>query len=227
MTRTGSSADPVPDPHELIGVDADTSPAAAIASLVRSRQAGGDVSDNVPRPPTRSPSTTSKDTQMLPVTTPSPDVRAFVVGLDFAGHSSSHRTELSDLNSSTMRTAAKGFMVSGSEDRKLRLWDLGKLERTAILSGMENETERPSYQAFSTGSASTFVETWPPASTTASQSNRPPQRMSLITQSQQNLLRSHQDIITALASLESPFRGGIITGDRTGVVKVWRVELGD
>ncbi|KAH0578433.1 hypothetical protein H2248_003581 [Termitomyces sp. 'cryptogamus'] len=223
MTRTGSSADPVPDPHELVGVDAEISPAVAIASFVRSRQPGGDTT---PRLSSRSTSISRDPT--LP-STPAPDVRAFIVGLDFAGHSASHRSELSSLveNSSTMRTAARGFMVSGSEDRKLRLWDLGKLERTAILSGMENETERPSYQAFSTGSASTYVETWPPASSAASQSNRAPQRMSLITQSQQNLLRSHQDVITALASLESPFRGGIITGDRAGVVKVWRVELGD
>ncbi|KAG6877788.1 hypothetical protein C0993_003882 [Termitomyces sp. T159_Od127] len=226
MMRIGSSADPVPDPHELVGVDAETNPAAAIASLVRSRQAGGDLSETTPRLSSRSASVSRDPT--LPLI-PAPDVRAFVVGLDFAGHSTLHRSEFSSIaeNPSTMRTAARGFMISGSEDRKLRLWDLGKLERTAILSGMENETERPSYQAFSTGSASTYVETWPPASATASQSSRPTQRMSLITQSQQNLLRSHQDVITALALVESPFRGGIISGDRAGVVKVWRVELGD
>ncbi|KAG6841356.1 hypothetical protein C0991_011899 [Blastosporella zonata] len=225
MTRTGSSADPVPDPHELIGVDAEIRPAAAIASLVRSRQVGGDLSDTVPRLSSRSTSTT-KDTKIP--TTPSPDVRAFVVGLDFAGHSTSHRSELTDLvETSSIRSAVRGYLISGSEDRKMRLWDLGKLERTAILSGLESDIERPSYQAFSTGTASTYVETWPPASVTGAQSNRPPQRMSLITHSQQNLLRSHQDVITALVSIESPFRGGIISGDRAGVVKVWRVELGD
>jgi len=71
--------------------------------------------------------------------------------------------------------------------------------------------------------AATYVETCPrlPASSSA---NRPPQRISLITNSQQNLLKSHQDVITAIACIDSPFRGGIISGDRAGVIKVWRVE---
>ncbi len=71
--------------------------------------------------------------------------------------------------------------------------------------------------------ASTYVETWVNVGN-ASGANRPPQRLSLINQNQPNLLKNHQDTITALASLESPFRGGIISGDRSGVVKVWRVE---
>ncbi|KAG6847811.1 hypothetical protein H0H87_004598, partial [Tephrocybe sp. NHM501043] len=75
MTRTGSSVDPVPDPHELIGVDAETRPAAAIASLVRSRQAGGDLADTVPRLSSRTAST-ARDVNVP--TTPAPDVRAFI-----------------------------------------------------------------------------------------------------------------------------------------------------
>jgi phosphoinositide-3-kinase, regulatory subunit 4 len=69
----------------------------------------------------------------------------------------------------------------------------------------------------------TYVETCPrlPAS---SSTNRPPQRISLITNSQQNLLKGHQDVISAIACIDSPFRGGIISGDRAGVIKVWRVE---
>jgi phosphoinositide-3-kinase regulatory subunit 4 len=34
-------------------------------------------------------------------------------------------------------------------------------------------------------------------------------------------------VITALACIDAPFRGGIVSGDRTGVIKVWRVEQGD
>ncbi|GLB39855.1 putative protein kinase [Lyophyllum shimeji] len=216
VTRVGSSADVVPEPHELVGVDADPSPAAAIAALVRARQTGGDVSIS---------RSTSKDSALL--TTPAPDVRAFIVGLDFAGHA--HRSDLTELtvDSPSSRMVGRGFMISGSEDRKLRLWDLGKLERTTILSGLESDGERPSYQAFSTGAASTYAETWPPPSVVGAQANRPPQRMSLITHSQQNLLKAHQDVITALASIESPFRGGIISGDRAGMVKVWRIDLGE
>jgi phosphoinositide-3-kinase regulatory subunit 4 len=50
--------------------------------------------------------------------------------------------------------------------------------------------------------------------------------MSLITNNQQNLLKAHQDSITALACIDSPFRGGIVSGDRAGVIKVWRVYEG-
>jgi phosphoinositide-3-kinase, regulatory subunit 4 len=142
VTRTGSPSDPIPESHELRGVDADTSPAAAIAALVRSRQlSAGDA-----RLPVMSRSSSSAD-ELLPA--PAPDVRALVVGLDFGGYSTVHRTEFGELGveagGSTMRTAGRGFMVTGSEDRKMRLWDLGKLERTTVLSGLL-ENEKPSYQ---------------------------------------------------------------------------------
>ena len=71
-------------------------------------------------------------------------------------------------------------------------------------------------------STSVYVETWSDAN--ASQSNRPAQQLSLINQNQHNLMRAHQDTITALLSIESPFRGGVVSGDRAGVLKVWRIE---
>jgi len=79
----------------------------------------------------------------------------------------------------------------------------------------------------SISSASTNVEIWPDLTILASNANRPPQRMSLITHNQQNLLKSHQDIITSLACIDSPFRGGIVSGDRAGVIKVWRIDSSD
>lgn len=60
-----------------------------------------------------------------------------------------------------------------------------------------------------------------------SQNNRAPQRMSMISHHQQNLLKAHQDIITALGCIDAPFRGGIVSGDRAGVLKVWRVGSTD
>ena len=75
----------------------------------------------------------------------------------------------------------------------------------------------------SSGVASAHVETWVGAAA-SSQANRPLQRLMLINYNQQNLLKAHQDTVTALACIDSPFRGGIISGDRSGVVKVWRVE---
>lgn len=230
-TRMGSPADPIPEPQEVLGTDAETTPAAAIAALVRSRQNGGDMSE------------TLRQTIEVPQS-PAPDVRALVVGSDFGGYSTVHRSEFGEFEPSTSRQAGRGFMITGSDDWKIRLWDLGKFDRTTVLSGLENENEKPTYRwagsiylnlgrflihtfvstiTSPTGGATAFVETWPavPASSSA---NRPPQRISLITQSQKNLLKNHQDIITALACIDSPFRGGIISGDRAGVIKVWRVE---
>jgi phosphoinositide-3-kinase regulatory subunit 4 len=37
-------------------------------------------------------------------------------------------------------------MICGSDDRKLRLWDLGKPERSMVLSGIDAENEKPTYQ---------------------------------------------------------------------------------
>jgi phosphoinositide-3-kinase, regulatory subunit 4 len=69
----------------------------------------------------------------------------------------------------------------------------------------------------------TWVETW--NTSVANQSNRAQQRISLINNSQQKLLRAHHDVVTALATIDSPFRGGVVSGDRSGTIKVWRVDV--
>ena len=79
----------------------------------------------------------------------------------------------------------------------------------------------------SEGCPASFVETWTRPTSGQSQSNRPPQRMSLITNNQHYLLKAHQDSITALVCIDSPFRGGIVSGDRAGVIKVLRIEGAD
>ncbi|KAF8892933.1 hypothetical protein BD779DRAFT_1798336 [Infundibulicybe gibba] len=213
VTRTGPPPEPTPEPQEIVGSDADASAAAAIAALVSSRQvASGDADKRTYSPAAGLPSR------------PAPDVRAFVTALDFGGYGM-HRSDISDLagEASPTRSAGRGFMVTGSEDRKLRLWDMGRLERTTILSGLESEQDRPTYSTVVNGSTSTHVETWP--SNSSGSSNRPPQRMSLITHNQQNLLKSHQDVITVLACIDSPFKGGIITGDRAVLLKSGGLRL--
>jgi len=212
-TRTGSPTDAVPEPQEILGVDAETTPAAAIAALVRSRQNKNNLEE------TSHPSSTEELPQP-----PASDIRALVVGSDFGGYSTSLRSEFGELeHSSVSRMPSRGYMITGSEDSKIRLWDLGKIDRTTVLSGLETDHEKPWYNTFTNSGATTYVETCPrlPAS---SSTNRPPQRISLITNSQQNLLKGHQDVVTAIACIDSPFRGGIISGDRAGVIKVWRVE---
>lgn len=211
ITKTviGSTAEPIQEPQEVAGVEAESSSAAAIAALVRSREGRTAGAERRPGDEFISP--------------PAPDIRAMVLGLDFGGYPGLHRLEFADQGEiGAARFVSHGFMVTGSEDRKLRLWDLSKVERTSILSGVDTDHERPTYCSIVNEKAAVHVETWPAPS--GNQSSRPPQRISLITQSQQTLLKSHQDMITALACIDSPFRGGIISADRAGVIKVWRVE---
>ncbi|KIY49828.1 hypothetical protein FISHEDRAFT_40447 [Fistulina hepatica ATCC 64428] len=208
-----SASEVISEPLEMTGVDADNNPAAAIAALVRSRQtedalpsrtSGESIFKEEPPPPT-------------------PDVRAIVVGTEFGRHYG-HVSSPAD---GTLSQHGRGFVISGSEDRKIRFWDLGRIDRSAVLCGLDSDLDKPSYRQVTetSGSASTYIETSPPSSSAAE--NRPPQRMALITNNQQNLLKNHQDAITALCCIDSPFRGGLISGDRAGVLKVWRVDSTD
>jgi phosphoinositide-3-kinase, regulatory subunit 4 len=229
---TGAGVGDTPDvSSSTLGAEADTSPAAAIAALVRSRQRHGHLY-------TRH---TSAGEVVGP---PSPQIRAIIAGLDFGGYTPAHRADPSDGGSDQGgRTRAhRGFMVSGSEDRMIRLWDLAKVERTVILSAPTAEGDKPVYQCDSSflsripisltypadssanapDNSSTHFESWPASARRGT--HLPPQRIALINASQQDLLRAHQDTITALACIDAPFRGGIVSGDRAGVIKVWRVD---
>lgn len=142
VVRVGSPADPLPDPPPPSGIEANASPAAAIAALVRARQS---TTEAERRASMRSPF----NDEIVPP--PAPDVRAMVVGIDFGGFSSSHRSEFGDfvMDPVSSRNAAKGFVITGSEDRRLRLWDLGKAERTTVLSGLDSDHEKPNYRLVS------------------------------------------------------------------------------
>ncbi|KAG9029158.1 Serine/threonine-protein kinase [Tulasnella sp. JGI-2019a] len=172
-------------------------------------------------------------------------VRAMVAGSDFGGLTASGvrlaRADGPDgyyagastegIEASSSRTG--GFLLTGSEDRKIRLWDLGKVDRSMVISGLELDHERPAFRTIQptndTEQSATPSPT-PSSIHTESYSNqvsrldRPSLRTSLIGHHQQQLLKSHQDCITALACIDVPFRCGIVSGDRTGVVKVFRVE---
>ncbi|GJE86329.1 Pkinase-domain-containing protein [Phanerochaete sordida] len=222
-TRTAHAASaPVPEPQAVAAQGAEASPAAALAALVRARQDGGGAPGDFVASRRRG----SAAPLPLPVEAPSPDVRALVLGAEFGGHGALFRSPMADADDGALaRAGARGFMLCASEDRRIRLWDLGKPERSVVLSGPDADSERPVYSAAqaASGAAAAYVETWV-SSPSASQANRPPQRLSLINHNQQNLLKAHQDTINALVCIDSPFRGGIVSGDRAGVIKVWRVE---
>lgn len=147
VTRTTTTAsEPTPEPEEQTGAEAEQSPAAAVAALVNSRYPGGAAYANAGfLRRDRGPSQSMQRDDSSPA--PSPDVRAMLVGLDFGGHPGMYRSEIVDLSADVPSSSRnRGFIVSGSEDRRVRLWDVSKLERTSVLVSAEPESERPSYR---------------------------------------------------------------------------------
>ena len=135
----GTSVDEeLPRPAEVTGEPTEVNPATAIAALVRSRQQSRMSLDRFAKRPAQSGSPGDS-----PPVRPSLDVRTMVVGSDFGGHSS--RIE-PDSSTGGCSSGGRGFMISGSEDRKLRLWDLARIERSAVLSGAETEIEKAGYR---------------------------------------------------------------------------------
>ena len=135
----GSSADEeLPQPAEVTGERTEDNPATAIAALVRLRQQSKTPLDRFPKRPAQ-----SGPPGDMPLVRPPLDVRTMVVGSDIGGHSSKFELESSTGGRSS---GGRGFLISGSEDRRLRLWDLARVERSAVLSGAEADVEKPGYR---------------------------------------------------------------------------------
>ena len=118
VTRTGSASDPVSEllSGGTIGQEVETTAAVAISALVRSSQDSGTSDD-------------FGDTTAPPLDVPHPhcDIRAMVVGSDFGVYIAHQRPEFGELDmipGSLSRSSGRGFIVTGSEDAKIRLWDL-------------------------------------------------------------------------------------------------------
>ncbi|KAK4047771.1 Serine/threonine-protein kinase [Microbotryomycetes sp. JL221] len=121
-----------------------------------------------------------------------------------------------------------GFMITGGEDCKLRYWDLTRVSKSAIVSGLELGEEVPTYSFRSTSQPHLLLE----STTTSRQgaarasSGHPVapssrvHRSTHIASAQQQMLRAHQEAITAVALLDLPFRC-VVSGDRSGIIKVF------
>ena len=128
----------LPQPAEVTGEPTEVNPATAIAALVRSKQQSRAPHDRFAKRPAQNGSPGDP-----PSVRPSPDVRTMVVGTDLGGLSS--RIEPGP-STGGRSSGGRGFMISGSEDRKLRLWDFARIERSTVLSGAESEIERAGYR---------------------------------------------------------------------------------
>ena len=128
----------------IIGQEAEKNPATAIAALVRARTAVSENGNSAAMYPDSSESTRQSTAWTQP------DVCAMVGGADFAGLAGVPRGEFGRLDDAgdgetgATRTGG-GFVITGSEDRKIRLWDLSRTERSVVLSGGESEGERATF----------------------------------------------------------------------------------
>lgn len=136
-------------------------------------------------------------------------VRGIAVGLD------AHHDETK---------SGAGFLITSGADRKLRFWDLGKVEASAVFSGLDAEEGKPSY-VFTQPVPNLAITTEKPAVVKDPKDSKKhkgpsrPSRSTVISLQQQLMLRSHLDSILDVAILELPY-GMVISTDRSGVVLV-------
>ena len=122
-----------------------SSPADAIAMLVHSRGVKG-REENLP--------TTEEIAADRRVW--QPDVRALTVGLEFGGQNNAPMLTVREdfvltggryTTPNRRQKAEVGFIITGSEDRKLRLWHLGRVECSVLISGGDSERPPPTFRS--------------------------------------------------------------------------------
>ncbi|KAL8994194.1 MAG: hypothetical protein Q9169_005779 [Polycauliona sp. 2 TL-2023] len=135
------------------------------------------------------------------------------------------------------REARYGFFLTGGSDKKLRFWDMTRVEVSKVISGLDSQEERPKYTtSHPTSSLSIHTEKTPRSEPSApnaaagakasgnmaaKQASSKQPRSTIISLEQQHLLKNHLDTITDVALLEGPVRM-VVSVDRSGVIKVYR-----
>jgi phosphoinositide-3-kinase, regulatory subunit 4 len=138
-------------------------------------------------------------------------------------------------NHDDSRESKYGFIITGGSDKKIRFWDVTRVENSLVVSGLDTEELKPSFTtAHPTASLTLNTERIPRpgptspnagagsrASTTSKVSSGRPPRSTVISLQQQQLLKSHLDSILDIGLLESPY-GMMVSVDRSGVVFVFQ-----
>lgn len=233
VARNANFPSETPQPKPSSNQLAESDYASAIARLVRSRHEG----------PSGENYHASSSAESLGQS--SAIVTAMAPGVDFGGHSGAARSfvDLSlDAGQRELTSGKTGFTVVGTDDCKIKLWNLDRFERSVVLSDQEMDKGQSTFRYVVV--ASCFVQLSDRRTCPSAQTSEDPQvyienipssissaanlgggqRSSLITGHQHDLLKAHKDSISSIVCIDSPFRGGIISGDRSGVIKVWRVE---
>jgi len=137
------------------------------------------------------------------------------------------------------RDVRYSYILTGGSDKKLRFWDLMRIENSCVFSGLQGEDARPVFTTVTTpnqpglslnaerlskgnqggeGKAGSFPNKTGKA--TGSSREKPP-RHTVISSEQAQLLRSHLDSILDVAVLELPYTM-TVSVDRSGVIFVFQ-----
>ncbi|KKY36015.1 putative vps15 protein kinase [Diaporthe ampelina] len=143
------------------------------------------------------------------------------------------------LEGGEQRDVRHAFLLTGGSDKKLRYWDLTRIENSTVFSGLQVDEGNPTYSASHPTTAMTLnTERLPRGQGAGASANsaedrrsrRPngadrgsnrPTRSTVISVQQQQLLKAHLDSILDLALLESPYTM-TVSVDRSGVVYVFQ-----
>lgn len=200
----------------------DETPAQAIQKLMAHAEEVKARHDTPSEPQSENPAAALHGFQHRPSR---PAINTILHGLDY-GHASGSSAlgslppvvEMSSSGGQPTRTrhTDAGWIISAGEDRRLVFWDLSSVEKSSLIVGVEEGEDKASYGRENVEGTDIFTEIRSNGKGTTNSSKR----TNLTAGSQQNLLRAHQDAITALALLDLPFRC-VVSADRSGNVKVW------
>ncbi|WOO86061.1 Phosphoinositide 3-kinase regulatory subunit 4 [Vanrija pseudolonga] len=128
-----------------------------------------------------------------------------------------------------------GWMVTAGDDRVIRYWDLSRPSDGFVICGSQREKD-VGFKASPTAAGSSNPQlyyTLPNSKSTpgglASSPDVPGPgvpRSAHAANQQRQPLRPHYDSVCALGVVETPFSSCIVSADRSGVIKVWRMEGG-
>ena len=134
-----------------------------------------------------------------------------------------------------------GFFLTGGADKKLRFWDVTRADASMVISGLETEEDQPKFTTSHPTTTLTInserIPQAAPSAPNAAPGNKPgsssagdkkptsqdikPPRSAIISKHQQQLLRSHLDIILDVCLLESPMTM-TVSVDRMGCIYVFQ-----
>ena len=131
------------------------------------------------------------------------------------------------------RESKYGFFLTGGFDKKLRFWDVMRVEHSMIVSGLDAEEDQPKYGVSHPSTTLTLnvEKSWQgsgierdagaKAKEEAKKSKTKAPRSTVISAQQRALLKSHLDEIRDVCVLERPV-GMTVSVDRKGVIYVFQ-----